>query len=480
MRAAIQDFALANPIYAGASVSFYTVSAGVKTSTLATLYSGATGTGTLTNPQILDSEGKFQQPVYPSAPVIGAITGLSIPDHDTGIITGPWSGDASLEFAFDSSTTMADPGTGDIRLNHATLSSVTSIAISALVASTGNADVSDYLASVDDSTNTAHKGTLILREPGASTLAIFTITGVTDNGTWLQIAVTYVSATGTLTAGDVLFAAFIRTGNIGAIGLTGGTGVVGVDIQPYDDTLTALAALTIAANSLTIGTGADAFSQTTFGANTFPARASTGNLLAKTLTDFALTLLDDADAVTVRATLGLIIGTNVAAYNANAAFLNVAQLWAADQTLDENVGLYFDAALSADGKYSGICTTGTAGAVLAFGELCYFQTSDSRWEKSQAAAAQIATASLRLGMCVLAAAADGDPTKMLVLGKIRADALFPTMTIGAPVYMSAATAGVITSTAPTGTTDFTVRKIGFGVTGDELFFNPSNDYVTLA
>ena len=34
----INDFALANPAYAGGTVSFYTVSGGAKTATLATLY----------------------------------------------------------------------------------------------------------------------------------------------------------------------------------------------------------------------------------------------------------------------------------------------------------------------------------------------------------------------------------------------------------------------------------------------------------
>lgn len=74
--------------------------------------------------------------------------------------------------------------------------------------------------------------------------------------------------------------------------------------QPLDATLTAFAALTIAADTLTIGTGVDAFNQTSFAANTFPAKASTGNLVAKTMSDFALTILDDANAAAVRTTIG--------------------------------------------------------------------------------------------------------------------------------------------------------------------------------
>lgn len=75
--------------------------------------------------------------------------------------------------------------------------------------------------------------------------------------------------------------------------------------QPVDATLTALAGANWAANSLAIGSGSDTVAQVTFAANTFPARASTGNLVAKTITDFALTILDDADAAAVRTTIGL-------------------------------------------------------------------------------------------------------------------------------------------------------------------------------
>jgi len=79
--------------------------------------------------------------------------------------------------------------------------------------------------------------------------------------------------------------------------------------QAADATLTALAGANWAANSLPIGSGADTVSQVAFAANTFPARASTGNLVAKTITNFALSLLDDADATTALATLGVSVGT---------------------------------------------------------------------------------------------------------------------------------------------------------------------------
>lgn len=141
--------------------------------------------------------------------------------------------------------------------------------------------------------------------------------------------------------------------------------------------------------------------------------------------------------------------------------------------LGENAGLVLDAALSADGKYSGIVEAGIAGATLAFGQLCYFQASDSRWELVDANVS--AGYDKKLGICVLAAANDGSATKMLLMGTIRADSQFPTLTIGSAVYMSE-TPGAIVVAQPT-TADVCIRIVGFGNTADELYFNPSNDYM---
>jgi len=147
-----------------------------------------------------------------------------------------------------------------------------------------------------------------------------------------------------------------------------------------------------------------------------------------------------------------------------------------DITLGETTGqIVLDPALSADGKWSGIVEAGTAGAALAFGDLCYFAVADSRWELTDADAAATA-GPVKLGICVLAAAGDGSATVMLLWGKVRADSVFPTLTVGAPVYVGL-TAGDVAVTETWGTDDV-IRVIGYGNTADELFFCPSRDYIT--
>jgi len=142
----------------------------------------------------------------------------------------------------------------------------------------------------------------------------------------------------------------------------------------------------------------------------------------------------------------------------------------------ENDPILLDAAISGDGYYSGICEAGVAGAALVFGNLVYFQTADSRWEKAGADNSP-AGFNLKLGICVLAAAGDGSATTILLWGKVNAATLYPTFTIGAPVHLGL-TAGTPQVAAPTLTTDC-VRIIGYGNTGDELFFCPDSTYLEL-
>jgi hypothetical protein len=136
------------------------------------------------------------------------------------------TGALAFKFTFDSSTTMADPGTGELRLNHGTVASVTAIAFDAVSADTSNPDVSDYIASWDDGTNSTHEGYITIRKSGTpATYAVFSLTGaVTDSTGYLTAVVTHVDSNGSWTNGDTMYVSFARSGDKGATGSTGGVG----------------------------------------------------------------------------------------------------------------------------------------------------------------------------------------------------------------------------------------------------------------
>jgi len=229
------------------------------------------------------------------------------------------------------------------------------------------------------------------------------------------------------------------------VGLTGviraDTGVLSVDSDVTD---IVAAGSSTAAGKLELATDAETVTGTDTARATTPA-----NITAK------------------MAAPGAIGGTTPAAVTATTITPNTSII------LQENAPIILDPALSADGKYSGITMAGTAGAALAFGDLCYLAAADSRWELADSDA-EATAGPVKLGICVLAAAGDASATTMLLMGTVRADAAFPAMTISAPLYVGT-TAGDIQVAAPSGAADI-IRVVGWANTADELYFNPSGDW----
>ena len=138
--------------------------------------------------------------------------------------------------------------------------------------------------------------------------------------------------------------------------------------------------------------------------------------------------------------------------------------------LAENASIQLDPAGSADGKFSGITVTGTGGATIAFGDLLYLDSATSRWKLTDADAA---TTSDRMIAMAVSTSTDGTAVTLLLSGIIRADAKFPALTIGSAVYVGE-TAGEIQVAIPTGA-DNVIRRVGYALTADEIYFNPSMD-----
>jgi hypothetical protein len=136
-----------------------------------------------------------------------------------------------------------------------------------------------------------------------------------------------------------------------------------------------------------------------------------------------------------------------------------------------------DAVLSGDEKWSGITMAGTAGATIAVGDVCYLASS-GKWLLNDGILDGTDTGfSKQLGICVLAASGDTEPTEILLYGKIRS-AAFPAFTVGTPVYLDD-TAGDLVVAQPS-TTNFAIRIVGYAITAEDLLFNPSNDYIVHA
>lgn len=141
--------------------------------------------------------------------------------------TGPSGPNGGVRYVYSSDTAATDPTAGKVKFDSVTLASITACRISETDGD-GNG-LAGWLASFDDSTTTAHRGTLLITKDGAPTsFLILDVTGaLTDNGTWDSFAVAVLASNGSFTNGDSLRVFFSRTGDLGATGTTGGTGPTG-------------------------------------------------------------------------------------------------------------------------------------------------------------------------------------------------------------------------------------------------------------
>ncbi len=182
-----------------------------------TLVETATGNLALFNVTglVVDGTGYRKVPVAYVASA-GTFTDLNqvgvvfAPAGPTGA-TGPIS---AVAYTFSTTTTDADPGNGTLRLNNATLASVTQIFAD-------NQDdaanvVSAWLDAFDDSTSSP-KGQITLKQVGApGRFAVFNVTGTVVDGTgYRKIPVTLVSAGSAFQNGAEVTLAFAATGNLG-------------------------------------------------------------------------------------------------------------------------------------------------------------------------------------------------------------------------------------------------------------------------
>jgi hypothetical protein len=205
----------------------------------------------------------------------------------------------------------------------------------------------------------------------------------------------------------------------------------------------------------------DIIDKTLFNANTILAADDDNTPTARTIA---------AQQIVGRLTGGLIKGLSLT--ELQTLFLSGA--------FPENVALLLPSSLTVDGKYIALeSETGTLGETVAFGETIYLKASDGKWWKAKGDV-KATSGSVRVGYCCVAGNADAS-TIIMFRGIIRADALFDTFTISAPVFQSAATAGKTVSTAPTGTANFVVRILGHaGPDGNTVHVNVSPNFHELS
>jgi len=136
-------------------------------------------------------------------------------------------GGATFYYTFESNTTNANPGAGDLRLDNSTQNAATGIYI--CDTDEDGTDIASYLQTIDDSTSTIKGHVKITNKLDSSQFILFTISSLTDNTGYFDITVSPVdsSATSPFSANEDILITFARTGDKGDTGSTGAQGAAG-------------------------------------------------------------------------------------------------------------------------------------------------------------------------------------------------------------------------------------------------------------
>jgi len=236
--------------------------------------------------------------------------------------------------------------------------------------------------------------------------------------------------------------------------------VIGSNVQAYDATLGSLAGLTTAADQTIYSTGVDTFAMTS-------------------LTTFARTLIDDTTQAAMQSTLGLVIGTNVQAFDATTT-KNAAVQTLTNKTID-----------AANNTISNIANANiSATAAIDASKIANGQVSNTEFQYLDGVTSSIQTQINNVSGSVPLAATvaplmDGSAAVGVATKWAREDHVHPTDTSRAPLnnagltgVPTAPTATAGTNTTQIATTQFVTTAIAGSVAGVSSF-NTRQGAVTL-
>ena len=206
------------------------------------------------------------------------------------------------------------------------------------------------------------------------------------------------------------------------------------------------------------------------------AKIAAGNVSTASYADASVNAAKLADnaVTTAKINADAVTGAKIADDAINSEHYAAASIDAEHLAVGKDGAFSFDATPNTDHTANGPQTsTMSAGYTTTIMDLVYLG-SGNEWLEADADATGT---SINLLGIALEVKNDGQPMNVALPGSFVRDDSWG-WTAGVPLYVGLEN-GAITATKPTGSGDV-VRTVGFAVTADVIFFNPSSDYVTLA